>query len=120
MLLPDSQCQSTEGLRKKHRTPLSPCLSDTALATSSKQLVINRAGEVQYLEVSLLEREEGRGRQRMDQNGTGRKGMDNQHSMNKINKILASLQLLAEPGSQTIDIPKQNKMKQNKRRDMAQ
>lgn len=54
----------------------------------------------------------------MDQNAAERKGMDNQHRMNKINKILASLPLLAEPESQTIDIPKQNEMKQNKRRDM--
>lgn len=71
-------------------------------------------------EVSLLELEQGREGQRTDQNGAERKRMDNQHSMNKINKILAFFYLLAEPGSQTIDIPKRNKMKQNKRREMAQ
>lgn len=71
-------------------------------------------------EVSLLEPEQGREGPRMDQNAAERKGRDNQHRMNKINKILASLPLLAEPESQTIDIPKQNEMKQNKRRDMAQ
>lgn len=80
----------------------------------------SRAREVQDPEVSLLEPEQGREGPRMDQNAAERKGMDNQHRMNKINKILASLPLLAEPESQTIDIPKQNEMKQNKRRDMAQ